>query len=151
MKEVKASTLVEASQEEVFEFHNDPINLTRIFPAYLRIAINDPPSQIREGALLHCNIHLGPLRFEWRVEVTEYSPPRRFIDVQREGPFQHFAHTHTFEATGHGTRLTDVVEYELPPGSFSELASRIGLDERIIDVLRYGQSVTKTLIEKKKT
>lgn len=151
MKEVKTSTLVDASQEEVFAFHNDPINLTRILPTYLRIAIADPPSRLRKGTVLGCNIHLGPLRFEWKIEVADYSPPHRFIDVQREGPFQHFAHTHTFEANGDGTRLIDVVEYALPPGSFTELASRIGLEERIVNVLRYGHEVTKTLIEKKKT
>jgi ligand-binding SRPBCC domain-containing protein len=150
VKKVRASTLVEASQEQVFAFHNDPMNLTRILPTYLRIDISDPPSRLREGALLQCNILLGPLRFEWKTEVTEYSPPRHFVDVQREGPFEHFSHTHTFEANGNGTRLIDVVEFELPPGSFTELASRIGLSDRIIDVLQYGQKVTKALIEKKK-
>jgi ligand-binding SRPBCC domain-containing protein len=120
-------------------------------PTYLRIAIADPPSRIREGTVLGCDIHLGPLRFEWKIEVTDYSPPYRFIDIQREGPFRYFAHEHTFEAKGDSTRLTDVIEYELPPGSFSELASRIVLEERILDVLRYGHEATKTLIEKKKT
>ncbi len=151
MKEVKASTLVEASQDKVFAFHNDPINLTRILPAYLRIGYRDPPSSLRKGAHLRCDIHLGPLRFDWTIEIIEYSPPRQFTDTQREGPFQHYTHTHAFESSDNGTLLTDVVKYELPPGSFSELASRIGLEERIIDVLRYGQNVTKTLLEKKKT
>jgi len=151
VKEVKSSILVEASPEEVFAFHDDPINLTRISPAYLRIAMTDPPSRLRRGTLLRCDIHLGPLRFDWKMEIAEYSPPQRFIDIQREGPFKHYAHTHTFEENTKGTRLIDVVEYELPLGSFTELASRIGFDDRIRDVLQHGQKATKALIEKKKT
>ena len=108
----------------------------------------DPPAALREGAVLRCAAHLGPLRFDWTLEVTEYDHPRSFVDVQTQGPFGRYIHTHVFEPHGSATRLIDAVDYELPGGPFSELASRIGFENRLRDVLRTTQRRTRELLEK---
>lgn len=59
--------------------------------------------------------HFGRL---WRMtsRITEFDPPRRFVDQMVSGPFTSFRHEHRFEPEGTGTRMLDVVEYAVPLG-----------------------------------
>ncbi len=65
--------------------------------------------------------HLGR---RWRVtsRITEFDPPRRFVDQMEEGgPFALFRHEHLFEPTGDGTRMSDVIEYRIRCGPVAPL------------------------------
>ena len=150
MSRIEAAIVVNTSLEKVFAFHDNPLNLTKVLPPYLRVDIIEAPSQLSDGALLQCVIHIGPLRFDWKNEIAEYAPPRRFVDVQREGPFGRYVHTHVFQPEAGVTRITDIIEYELPLGPLAELASRIGFASRMKDVLEHGQKTTKAVLENKK-
>ena len=48
--------------------------------------------------------------------ITVVEPPTRFADEQASGPFARFEHTHTFESTAGGTRMTDDWEHTAPFG-----------------------------------
>jgi ligand-binding SRPBCC domain-containing protein len=58
----------------------------------------------------------------WRTEIVLWNPPRRFVDVQRSGPYALWHHTHAFERDGEGTIMRDVVRYALPLGALGALA-----------------------------
>jgi ligand-binding SRPBCC domain-containing protein len=126
----------------------NPQNLIEILPSYLRIEIVEAPSELLQNSRLACVMYIGPLRFDWHLEVSEHQPPFRFVDFQKEGPFRKYKHTHLFQAEKDGTRLTDVIEYELPL-PFSGLASRIGFQNHLKEVLTHGQRTTRSLIEQK--
>jgi ligand-binding SRPBCC domain-containing protein len=69
--------------------------------------------------------HLGRM---WRMtsRITEFEPPRRFVDQMVRGPFAAFRHEHRFDATGTGTRMTDVVEFKMgwgPVGPVADIAA----------------------------
>jgi ligand-binding SRPBCC domain-containing protein len=109
---------------EVFQFFETPENLARLTPPSLGFEILTPsPIAMRAGALIdYCVRPLGfPQR--WTTLIESYDPPRRFTDVQLRGPYSFWHHTHTFEAEGAGTRMTDEVRYVLPFGPFGAPAA----------------------------
>jgi ligand-binding SRPBCC domain-containing protein len=147
MSRIEASIVINAPREAVFAFHNDPRNLTKVLPPHLRIEIVEAPEQLSQGALLQCVIHIGPLRFDWNNEITEHVAPHRFVDTQRKGPFRRYVHRHIFDPDAGTTRLTDIIEFELPWGPLAELASRVGFRSQLKAVLEHGQRATKNLLE----
>jgi len=148
MSRVERTTLINGSTELVFQFHDDPRNLLKILPPYLRVDIVEVPKKLKRGAVLKYAMHVGPLRFDWTGEVVEYEAPSQFVDIQAEGPFKNYRHTHVFVPEGAGTRMTDTIEYELPLGPLAELANRIHFQSRLEEVLEHGQQITRTLLEK---
>ena len=61
----------------------------------------------------------------WRVtsRISEFDPPRRFVDEMEEPrPFAYFRHEHLFEASGKGTRMTDVIEFRTRLGPLAPIA-----------------------------
>lgn len=70
--------------------------------------------------------HLGVL---WRMtsRITEFDPPRRFVDEMVRGPFSSFRHEHLFEAGGSGTRMTDVVRFRTRLGPLGDAPAGIYL------------------------
>ncbi len=126
----------------------DPKNLIQVLPPYLKIEIVEAPSKLLQGARMVCVMFVGPLRFDWQIEISEFQPPHRFTDVQTAGPFRKYLHTHLFGEEAGATRLSDVVEFELPL-PLAGLASRVGFVDRLKDVLVQGQQATRAVLEAK--
>lgn len=59
--------------------------------------------------------HLGR---QWRMtsRITQFDPPRRFVDEMVSGPFRSFRHEHRFEDHEGGTQMFDTVEFAMPFG-----------------------------------
>ncbi len=65
--------------------------------------------------------HFG-LQWHMTSRITAFEPPHRFVDEMVRGPFAVFRHEHRFEAHGHGTRMTDVVEVRTGWGPIGPVA-----------------------------
>ena len=75
------------------------------------------PIVMRQGLLVDYGIRVHGIPIRWRSEITTWDPPNRFVDEQRSGPYRRWTHTHTFADERGGTRLGDVVEFEMFGGS----------------------------------
>lgn len=111
---------------EVFEFFSRAENLQELTPGWLhfRILSVDPP-QIQKGTLIRYALRWRIFPIRWTTEITEFEPPYRFVDVQRNGPYRLWHHEHRFVEDGTGTRILDEVQYRLPFGFLGNLAHRI--------------------------
>ena len=117
---------VRATTREVFAFFSDPANLARLTPPGMRFRIIGPPSGVLEaGSRLEYRIRWTSLRLRWVTRITRWAPDSEFEDVQEEGPYRVWIHTHRFEPTARGALMRDRVEYELPFGSVGRLAHRV--------------------------
>jgi len=126
---------------EVFPFFADAGNLEAITPPWLGFRVVTPrPIAMREGALIEYRLRLHGLPISWltRIEEWETDPTHpRFVDVQLNGPYSLWHHTHEFRPhPDGGTLMTDTVRYALPFGPLGSLAHRVLVRrdlERIFD------------------
>jgi ligand-binding SRPBCC domain-containing protein len=121
---------------KVFAFFADPHNLPRMMPPsqgakILKLNIvpprfpdgRRPPGLERmAGAGTEINfkfraIPYVPIHERWTALITEFSFNEYFSDMQKQGPFKTWHHTHTFETKvvdgREGTVVGDEVEYEI--------------------------------------
>jgi len=108
------SSIVFVPREEVWAFYSDTKNLNQISPKYARVTIEHADLPMRSGSEVIVRTP-WPLKMRWHVQVIDYVHNHHFIDQQISGPFRFWRHTHLFEPSDVGTRLTDKVEFTLPP------------------------------------
>lgn len=108
--------------EEVFQFFSVAENLNLLTPANLKFKILTPqPIVMGVGTIIDYQIRLRGIPMNWRTEITEWVPGRKFADNQLKGPYKKWHHTHSFEQIEGGTRMHDRVEYDLPFGALGNL------------------------------
>ena len=105
------------SCEEVFEFFADAFQLETITPPWLHFSVQTArPIEMSAGTLIDYKLRLHGLPISWRSMISQWQPPLRFVDEQVRGPYRHWHHLHTFERTGDGTLMRDIVHYGVPLG-----------------------------------
>ena len=115
--------VVRAPAERVFEFFSNAENLAAITPGFVGFEILSPtPIEMCEGALIEYRLRLAGVPLRWRTRVTSWEPDHAFVDVQESGPYALWEHSHGFEPTPNGIRVTDRVRYALPFGPLGRLA-----------------------------
>ncbi|HEX6850490.1 MAG TPA: TIGR01777 family oxidoreductase [Candidatus Polarisedimenticolaceae bacterium] len=106
------------SAEQVFAWHARPGAFERLTPPWRRVRVLERRGRgLAAGSRLVIETPVGPIRTRWVAEHTVCEPPRRFVDVQREGPFAFWEHEHRFEDDGpSASTLVDRVTWRLPTG-----------------------------------
>jgi len=121
--ELRTRQWIDRPLDEVFQFFSEATNLERITPPELRFEILNPGRiEIQKGTLIDYRLRLGGFPFNWCTEITRWDPPFSFEDTQRRGPYSMWIHTHSFEQTNNGTRISDLVQYRLPLSPVGDLA-----------------------------
>jgi ligand-binding SRPBCC domain-containing protein len=131
---LERTQVVAAGIEDAFAFFADPANLEAITPPWLRFRIVEAPERLELGSILRYRLRLFGAPVRWRTEIVAWRPPRSFVDVQREGPYPLWEHTHRLAPAGPGaTEIHDHVRYRVPGGPLARtveaLAVRRWLDE----------------------
>ncbi len=98
--------------DQVFPFFAEARNLQTITPPWLVFEVLSPePLVMRAGTLIDYRIRVRGFPIRWRTEITEWTPPHSFVDVQLRGPYTLWRHTHTFRELDGGTLCGDRVRY----------------------------------------
>lgn len=150
MPTLEFTTLLNASQDAVWKFHDSPEALRRITPPTTRVRLPSPMPTMAVGVRFTLVVSQPPiyLPLPWETIITEYDAPRGFVDTQGRGPFAVWRHEHRFEAlSAEQTRLIDVVTYEPPFGPLGVLADRWFIRRQLTALFAYRHSVTKQLLE----
>ena len=147
MERYKSSVVINAPIERVFHFHDDTNNLLKITPKHIKVSFTTMGQQGVGQDIFLTVRHLGIIPTSWHVRITEYQPPCRMVDEPIKGPFAGWKQIRIIESVPEGTKLTDVVEYELPFGWLGRLVNTIAVRKQIIGMFRYRQRRTKELLE----
>jgi ligand-binding SRPBCC domain-containing protein len=108
------SSLIPATPEELFDFHQDPHNLRRISPPGLHILEIRANHTANPGDEFTLAVRQGPLTLRWTGRWEAVSFPRLLVDSGVRCPFAVWKHHHIFEPRPEGSLLTDRVEFRLP-------------------------------------
>jgi ligand-binding SRPBCC domain-containing protein len=133
--------------DEVFSFFSDAENLERITPPWLNFKIVSPrPIAIAAGARIVYRLKWRGIPMRWITEIAEWSPPHRFVDLQLQGPYRLWRHTHTFEPDGDGTHMRDEVRYELPFGPIGRIVHALSVRRNVRAIFDYRARVIQQIL-----
>jgi ligand-binding SRPBCC domain-containing protein len=98
---------VQAPLAQVADFHKQASSLHAITPPLIPMQLHHAPERLGEGDEMAFTMWLGPLPVRWVARVEDVSPAG-FLDRQVSGPFETWAHRHTFLPVDKNT--TEVVD-----------------------------------------
>ena len=135
--------------EDVFNFFAKAENLNIITPPELNFKITTPlPIDMKKGTLIDYKIKLNGISFKWKTEITDWSPPYRFVDTQLKGPYRVWIHEHIFGSQGNNTIVKDIVSY-LPPGwVFEPFIHKLAVKRKLEHIFDYRMEKIKSIFSK---
>jgi ligand-binding SRPBCC domain-containing protein len=121
------SFVIHVPQKRVWDFHSDPVTLTQITPKPIQVRIHSCDYPVRDGSKVLMTLSIGPFAVRWNSVIVNHAELDQFTDqqIQGQGPFKSWRHTHRFQPSKDGTLVTDHVEYALPFGLLGKLADAI--------------------------
>ena len=141
---LRAECVVPRPVDEVFAFFSDATKLETLTPAKLRFQILTPtPIEMFAGQIIDYRLKVRGIPMRWTSEISVWEPPRRFVDVQRRGPYSHWHHEHLFEPDGdNSTRVIDIVHYSVPGGA---LVNWLIVERDVKKIFAYRQQVLQEI------
>jgi ligand-binding SRPBCC domain-containing protein len=148
MNFVKES-IIKASPERVFAFHELPDALVRLTPPWEKTRVIKPAPDLCVGSTAIVETKMfGLVPVRWVSEHTAYERPRMFEDTQTSGPFHRWRHRHIVRPHEGGAVLRDEIEYEPPLGFIGRMASPLLIEPRLRRLFDYRHEVTRRWCEK---
>jgi ligand-binding SRPBCC domain-containing protein len=139
---------IAASAEAVFHWHALPGAFVKLSPPWEPVELIEQTGGIRDGARVTFRIRVGPFRVRWIAEHHGYIENRQFQDVQVQGPFAKWEHTHLMEPDGPGAcYLEDRVEYALPLGVIGRLFGGALTRRKLTRLFEYRHRITAEELE----
>jgi len=90
--------------------------------------------------------HFG-VRQRLTSRITEFDPPKRFVDEMVRGAFRSFRHEHQFHAIDGETEVVDIFDYTAPLGPLGRLADILFLTRYMTNLLRDRNAYLKRAAE----
>ena len=149
MPDVRYTLRVPVSAAELFDWHERPGAFQRLSPPWQPVELVQSEG-IRNGERAVIRLGRGPASLDWVAEHRAYSDACRrtdaacqFQDLQVQGPFAAWSHTHRMVPTETGAELRDEIDYELPLAPVSTLAAGWFAEGQIDRMFAYRHRVTR--------
>ncbi len=137
-----AESVIRATPERVFAFHELPDALVRLTPPWEHMRVIEHAPSLHAGARAVIEVRIAPLIWMRSESVhVVYDPPYAFEDEQVRGPFRRWHHRHQFTAVDGGTLLTDAIDFAAPVPFTSWM-----LLPRLRRVFAYRHEVTRAFL-----
>ena len=144
----KKKSIIKASAERVFAFHEAPDAFERLQPPWQKTEIIQPPSSLEVGTRVVLRVKVGPFWQTMEAEHVEYEPGKMFADRLVKGPFAKWLHRHIVTPYGEDECvLTDDIEYELPFGVLGRTFGGAFARKNLERLFEYRHQVTREACE----
>lgn len=110
----ECKSLFHCRVEKLFQFHEEPIGFETLVGLDKTVQVTLAPKSISEiGTKAVLEVNIFPfIKTSWIAEHIYFEKNKKFIDIQRKGPFKYFCHEHRFEERGEYSLLNDHIEFE---------------------------------------
>jgi uncharacterized protein len=136
-------TRLGASAEIVLAWHARPGAFERLTPPWEHVEVIERRGGIGDGGRAALVVHGGPFRLRWVAEHHDLASGLGFRDVQVEGPFASWQHTHQFVPEGCGAcEVVDQIEYRLPLGWLGRILGSRMIRRKLNRLFAYRHRVT---------
>lgn len=139
------------SARELFDWHERPGAFERLTPGWEPSRVVSRTGGITNGSRVEVEVPLlgGLLHQRLLVEHRDYVAGQQFRDVQIEGPFAKWEHTHRMLALPDGTSvLEDQIDYELPVSPFGEFVAGQFVRSKLERLFEFRHERTQTDLER---
>lgn len=136
-------SVIPASVEEVFAFHERSDAFALLQPPWERSEIIQPPASLEVGTRVELRTKVGPFWLRIVAEHVAYEKNARFEDVMRQGPFAKWHHQHIFRKHPEGCVLRDQIAYLPPLGFLGRMADGFAVRPRLRKLFAYRHEVTR--------
>jgi uncharacterized membrane protein len=141
---------IEAPVEKVFAFVIDVHNMTKTnSPEVETEVLSHDEGPVRVGYTIKVKAKVGGTEFELEDECTELVENKKYSGRQKGGSLKKMEHTDLVEPTETGTKLTRIVEYELPYSLLGKILDKLKVQKAMEKGLDYSLKKTKELLEEK--
>lgn len=127
-----------------WDFFSSPGNLNGITPPDMHFEVtSELPAVMYEGLFITYKIKpMLNIPLDWCTEITHIRTDWAkgkvfFIDEQRKGPYRIWHHEHHFEAVDGGTRMRDLLHYDIGKSVFGWLAGELFVHRRVEEIFAY--------------
>ncbi len=143
--EKKSRILAPASV--LFAWHELPGTLEKLIPPGDPVHVVEHTGGIRDGARVVIRMGYKPFTLRWIARHQNYQAGRQFQDVQEQGPFAFWQHTHLTLPDGPASSiLHDHVEYQLPLSPLSEIVYFL-VRRKLARTFAYRHEITRQEVE----
>lgn len=143
---------IEAPIEKVFAFLSDPKSNEKVFPEEDKVKIEvlskGPPGV---GTKFRFTGLLAGQKIHSDAEYVEFEKNRRFVERQTEGDMKKWEQTFVFKATGKGTKVNLITEYQLPYSILGKIIDRLKAGKEIQTSVKASTEKAKEILEERKT
>jgi len=146
---IEKSIVIEAPVEKVFSFVTDVDNFVKTQPPEVEMTVlSRDKGPDRVGSKGKVRAKVGGQVWEVEMETTELVKNKRRVMRQKGGALKKMEATDLFEPTEKGTKLTTILEYELPYSLIGKVVDKLKARKDIEKAFDYSVKKTKELIEK---
>lgn len=148
MRFVKES-VIRATAERVFAFHEMPDAFERLQPPWQETEILQPPTSLEVGTRVVLRAKVGPFWQTIEAEHIAYEPGKMFADRMLRGPFAKWVHQHLVIPRGQAEcLLADDIEYELPLGTIGRVFGGSYARRNLERLFEFRHRVTREFCER---
>lgn len=116
--EFRAKQQLPITQQEAWDFLSSPNNLQKIMPSDMGFQIiSGADKKMYAGQIIKYKVTPLPgFKTQWVTEITQVNEPNYFVDIQLDGPYKLWHHTHLIHPADEGVVIEDIVHYSVPFG-----------------------------------
>lgn len=132
--------------EQAWQFFSSPYNLNEITPDFFNVAIVSPvPERIYGGLLIEYSMKaIFGIPMTWLSEISHCDEPRRFVYVQRVGPFKFWSHEVALTELDEGILLEDIMFYAMPLGWLGQVINNVLVAHKLAQIFKVRHDYLET-------
>jgi ligand-binding SRPBCC domain-containing protein len=150
MKQIIQTSLIDCTIEDLFEFHLDSQNITKITPKNTKVELLSEDTPAFEGKIVKIKTTRLFIPIIWEVRIEKLDKPNILVDVALKSPFNYWKHQHVFTQKDNQCELKDIIEFTMPFGFLGKIIEPF-LTYDIKNMFKYRHLKTKEVLEHKIT